>query len=144
MLMLNKQSLKGGLYKILTMEQTTQQTSAQTQTNLSWLDQEAEKLTLPTSYEILPALKLTPNVVVELSIDVSKPFEEWSDRDSTGKTLTTKKIIPVTVNGTKMNWWLNVKNPVYKEIITLLRTGQTSFKVLQTGTLKDTKYVLVK
>jgi len=114
-------------------EQTTQN---------NWLSEEAKTLTTHTDYEELPSLKLTPNVVTEITIDFSKPFEKW-DGENNGKPVT-KKIIPVSVNGVKMNWWLNVKNPVYKEVITAGTNNQTTIKVLQTGTQQNTKYVLVK
>ena len=108
----------------------------------NWLDEEAKTLTSHTDYEELPSLKLTPNVVTEITIDFSKPFERW-DGENNGKPVT-KKIIPVSVNGTRMNWWLNVKNPVYKDVITAGKAGQASIKVLQTGSQQNTKYVLVK
>ena len=62
----------------------------------------------------------------------------------TNKESIVKKIVPVVVGGTRMNWWLNVKNPIYREIVNAGITGQKSFKILQTGTQANTKYVLVK
>lgn len=109
--------------------------------NTDWRKQEAEQLAQKVTYEELPALKLTPNVVTEISIDFSKPFEKWVGEDAKGSPIT-KKIIPCTVNGIRMNWWLNVKNPIYSEIIKA--EGQTTFKILQTGTAQNTKYVIVK
>ena len=100
------------------------------------------KQTTPTTYEELPSLKLQPNVVTELVVDFRKPFESWTGEQS-GKTIT-KKIIPVSVNGVKMNWWLNVKNPFYREILSACKTGNPLIKVLQTGKQADTKYVIVK
>lgn len=108
----------------------------------SWLDEEAKQFSNNTTYEELPSLKLQPNVIAELTIDFSKPFQEWKGEQN-GKTIV-KKIIPVMLAGTKMNWWLNVKNPVYKDIIQAGKSGQTVFKVLQTGSQAQTKYVLVK
>lgn len=113
------------------------------QKTTNWLEEESKLLTTPTNYEELPSLKLTPNVVTEITIDFSKPFQEWNGEDVKGKP-TKKKIIPVTLAGTRMNWWLNVKNPVYREIINGGKTGIKVFKVLQTGTQQNTKYVLVK
>lgn len=109
----------------------------------NWLDDEAAKLTQPTDFEKLPALKLTPNVVTEIDVDISKPFQEWIGDDTKGKTVT-KKLIPVNVAGTRMLWWLNKANPLYREIINGCKAGTTKFKVLQTGTQANTKYVLVK
>jgi hypothetical protein len=114
-----------------------------TETQTNWLEEESKKLTIPTEHEELPSLKLIPNVIAEIEVDFKKPFQEWVSPEEQGKVVK-KKIIPVTLNGQRMNWWLNVKNPVYREIITGGKTGQTKFKVLQTGTQKNTKYVLVK
>ena len=108
----------------------------------NWLDEEAKLYDKQHDYEELPSLKLQPNVIAEISIDFSKPFQEWKGEQS-GKTIT-KKIVPVVLAGQKMNWWLNIKNPVYKEILNAGKTGQKVFKVLQTGTQANTKYVLVK
>ena len=109
----------------------------------TWLDEEAKNLTTPKDYEKLPSLKLVPNVVTEVTIDFSKPFDTWVGNDQKGQPIT-KKIIPVVLNGTKLVWWLNVKNPMYREVITIGQKGQTNIKVLQTGTAANTKYVLVK
>lgn len=108
----------------------------------NWLNDEAKKFISNTTYEELPSLKLQPNVVAELEIDFSKPFEQWVGENN-GKPVT-KKIIPVTLSGTRMVWWLNVKNPIYKEIIQAGMNNQTKIKVLQTGSQANTKYVLVK
>ena len=115
----------------------------QTETN-DWLT--AEEATLSTNtgqtFEQLPSLKLMPNVITEMDIDASKPFQKWTDDSNVKKV--TKAIIPVTVNGSKQVWWLNTKNPIYSEIIRALKNGQTHFKILQTGTQAQTKYVMVK
>lgn len=113
------------------------------QNDTSWLDEEAKQFTNSNAtYEELPSLKLQPNVIAELIIDFSKPFDEWTGEQN-GKTIK-KKIIPVTLSGTRMVWWLNVKNPIYKDIIQAAKLGQKVFKILQTGTQAATKYVLVK
>lgn len=109
----------------------------------NWLDDEVKATTQTATYEKLPSLKLTPNVVTEITIDFSKPFEKWEGLDQKGNPVT-KKIIPVLVSGTRMNFWLNVKNPLYSEIINAGKNGQVGFKILQTGTQANTKYVLVK
>lgn len=114
----------------------------ETQTN--WISEELKKLATPTQYEELPSLKLTPNVVAEVEVDSSKPFQEWKEKDEKGQVITTKKIIPVIVSGARLNWWLNVKNPIYREIIEAISLGQNKFKILQTGTKKETRYNLVK
>ena len=109
------------------------------QTN--WLDQEIAELTTtnPTTFEKLPSLKLLPNKITEIEVDFSLPFQKWND--SIHKS--TKAIIPVTSAGTKMNFWLNVKNPLYGLICNAGKKGQCKFKIIQTGTAQDTKYNLV-
>ena len=112
------------------------------QTNTdNWLvKEEATFKNINTAFEQLPSLKLVPNEIKEFDIDFSKQFDKWHDEVNN----TMKAIIPVTVNGSKMNFWLNIKNPLYVELIRAGRTGQVHFKVLQTGTQKNTKYTLVK
>jgi hypothetical protein len=115
-----------------------------TQNNIpesTWREEEAKEITTRANYEELPSLKLQPNVITEIVIDFSKPFEKWTGNDAKGQPIT-KKIIPCSVNGVRMNFWLNVKNPIYAEIIKA--QGQTTFKILQTGTQAKTQYQIVK
>ena len=114
----------------------------ETEQHKSWLDEEAEQFKNEHDYEELPSLKLVPNEVTEIEIDFSEEFHKWQGEQG-GKSII-KKIVPVMVKGVKMNWWLNVKNPVYREIVNAGISGQKSFKILQTGTQANTKYVLVK
>jgi hypothetical protein len=117
----------------------------QTTTN-DWLAKEEEtfKQQTQTEYEKLPSLKLVQDDITEFDIDFSIPFKKWTDNEND----TIKAIIPCTQidektkTGIKVNWWLNIKNPIYPEVIRAGRTGQTHFKVLQTGSKKDTKYKL--
>ena len=114
----------------------------ETQTNTdNWLDKEIETFkNTEKTFEQLPSLKLVKDSIVEFQVDFSKPFEKWNDEANN----TLKAIIPVTQNGVKMNFWLNVKNPLYSEIVRAGKTGQTHFRVLQTGSLKATKYTILK
>lgn len=75
-----------------------------------------------------------------MTVDFSKPFEKWKDADNDA----IKKIIPVKVGEAELVWWLNIKNPIYHKIIEKGSEGQTVFKVLQTGSKKTTKYILVE
>ena len=115
-----------------------------TEQQTNWLELELAKLTQPAQYEELPSLKLTPKVVTEITVDFTNPFRDWQEKDEKGNVLKITKIIPVTVAGTRMNFWLNVKNPIYREIMEAGKNGQTVFKVLREGTQKNTKYMLVK
>ena len=119
-------------------------TEIKEQTNLNWLQEENKTLqqNIPTQYEKLPSLKLEENKVTELTIDFSKPFEKWTG-DQSGKSKT-KAIIPVTENNERKIFWLNVRNPVYREIIKLGAEGKNTLKIMATGTQQNTKYILVK
>ncbi len=99
-----------------------------------------EKVTEENDKEILPGLVLEENKLKEITIDFSQTFPSWTDNES-GKI---KKIIPVTVNGHKMSWWLNVRNPIYADILRRGTEGQTVFKILQTGDKQKTKYSIVE
>ena len=107
----------------------------------NWLNEEAEKLKESAfDGERKPALKLEENKIIKMTIDFSKPFDKWEDNENNS----VKKIIPVTVGAVELVWWLNVKNPVYGEIIKKGAEGQTEFKILQTGNQKTTKYQIVE
>ena len=111
-------------------------------TQKGWLEDESEQFKNEHDYEELPSLKLMPNVVTEIEVDFSEEFHKWQGEQG-GKTIV-KKIVPITSGGVRLNWWLNVKNPIYREIINAGITGKKDFKILQTGTQANTKYVLVK
>ena len=46
-------------------------------------------------------------------IDFSEPFKKWKDTENESM----KKIIPVRVGEVDLVWWLNVKNPIYQQIM---------------------------
>jgi len=120
--------------------QTNETTETQT-TNTNWLQQESKKLDEnKRDFEELPSLMLEENKVTTITINFDKEFEKWEDKEND----TLKKIIPVMHDGIKKNFWLNVKNPLYAELITGGVKGQTEFKVMRTGTNKNTKYTIVK
>lgn len=75
-----------------------------------------------------------------MEIDFSEPFKKWTDTENNA----IKKIIPVHVGEVDLVWWLNVKNPIYKQIMEKGANGQTEFTVLQTGNKQTTKYILVE
>ena len=106
------------------------------------MNEEAEKLKDNAfDGERKPSLKLEENKVIKMIIDFSEPFQKWNDPEDKS---VVKKIIPVKVDEVELIWWLNVKNPIYGEIVRLGAEGQTEFKVMQTGTQDKTRYNLVK
>lgn len=114
-------------------EQKTEETN--------WLNKELEEVkNTAFDEDRKPALKLEENKIVKMTIDFTNPFEKWIDNENN----TIKKIIPVKVGAGEFVWWLNVKNPVYSQIIEKGSKGQTEIKVLQTGNKQTTKYTLIE
>lgn len=105
----------------------------------NWLLKEAEEVSTSNSKERLEILKIEENKLYDLTVDFSKPFNKWVDP----QTATVKKIIPVVHEGKQKVWFLNVKNPVYSEIIHLGLKGLFRFKITRTGKFKNTKYTLM-
>lgn len=112
-----------------------------TDTQIDWIDEELKNISTPnTNYEKLESLKLEAGKIIKFTIDFSKPFEKWTDP----KTGTVKAIIPVTHKEVKKNFWLNVKNPLFHELLDRGRKGEVTFAVSTNGSQKDTKYSIVE
>lgn len=122
------------------MEEQTKETE-NTEEQKNWLAEELEEVkTSSFDGEKKPALKLEENKICEIIVDFSEPFQKWEDKENGS----VKKIIPVRVGEVDLVWWLNVKNPIYHQIIEAGARGQTKFKILQTGSQKSTKYTLIE
>lgn len=108
----------------------------------NWLQEElAEvKSTQVFDGEKKPALQFEENKITEFTIDISEPWKKWYDEENK----TTKKIIPCKRGEVECVWWVNVKNPIYREIVESCAVGQLHFKIMQTGKGKSTKYAMVK
>lgn len=107
-----------------------------------WIIEENEQLEQQSEFigEKLPALQLEENKIVKFEIDFSEKFQVYNDTANNA----VKAIIPVIQNGEKKVFWLNKKNPLYRELMNKGATGQTKFAVLQTGQKANTKYNLVE
>ena len=122
------------------MEETQTNEENANEENTNWLSEEFEKTNSSTfSGDKKPALKLEENKTVEMTINFSKPFDKWNDAEND----VIKKIIPVKVGDVELVWWLNVKNPVYSQIIKCGIDGKNTIKVLTIGKGKKTKYAIV-
>ena len=94
----------------------------------------------------MESLVLTENKTETVAIDITEPWKSWKDTNKD----TVKKIIPVTHQGMEKIFWLNTKNPVYKELLVLAKATQenekTTFivKLLRTGKQENTRYVIVE
>ena len=111
-----------------------------TQTNITWLEIEDNNLqAAKKTFETLEPLKLEDGKLTKFIVEVTdKPFENYIVDG------TTKKIIPVIHDGKKKNLWLNVKNPLYSDLIKQLKEGKREFTVFTTGKGKETRYSLVQ
>ena len=115
----------------------------------NWLDEEAKNTSSQGDFgEKLPSPTFEDSRITLINIDAVNPFNKWTDQE-TGKI---KAIIPCTsdIEGkvVKCNWWCNLKNPIYKEIIHRCRDAPDKssvlVKILQTGTKQNTKYTLIR
>jgi len=112
----------------------------------NWLDAElaATKSTNEgKTFEKLPTVLFTENKIATLEISFDKPFEKWTGESRGRPGQVTKAIISCLQDGVLKNWWLNIKNPCYAEVIKRGRDGQRTFKVLQVGTLDKTMYKII-
>lgn len=107
---------------------------------INWLELEkAELKENKQTFDQTEGLKMAENKIYELEVDISKPWEKWTDQ----KNGAIKKIIPVTCEGKRYNFWLNVANPTFNQILDLCLAGQTKFKIIRNGTMKATRYNIV-
>ena len=117
---------------------------------INWMEVELKNLEGNTggNFERLPslALKLEENKVNVITLDASKQWEKWTD-NTPNQPPKVKVVIPCVFKGEKCNWWVNTKNPIlkslYSECIKAKDKNAVVVKVMQTGSKKDTKYILV-
>ena len=118
----------------------------QNTTGQEWIEQEKAELGTPTEtiFEKLPALKFQENKITEITVDFSKKFDTYDTVDMKQNPVK-KAIIPVLHEGQRKNWWLNKKNPIYRELLELGKVSKTVIvKIVQTGTQQNTKYAILK
>lgn len=111
-----------------------------------WKEQEIGELGAKTEgvFEKLPALKFEENKVTELTLDLSQKPDTYDTVDQKSNPVK-KAILKVLCNGQKMNWWLNKKNPIYREILELGKgKANLMLKIMQVGKGATTKYLIVK
>lgn len=108
---------------------------------IDWLALEIDEINAnKQTFDKTEGLKMEENKIYELEFDLSKPWEKWTDPKSGA----VKKIIPVTWEGKRYNFWLNVANPTFRQILEACKAGQTKFKIIRNGTMKATRYNIVK
>jgi len=107
----------------------------------TWIDTEIENITKENQKSEFEALKLEDGKITVFEVDFSKEFDKWVEPE----TGVVKKLIPVIHNGEHKIFWLNTRNPLYSTMLKSYKeTGQTLYKIMRTGTAKDTKFNVVK
>jgi len=107
---------------------------------MSWLAEEQQVLEQNKMGTIQPALKLEDGKITLFEVNFQEPFEKWVDPQNG----TIKKLIPVIHNGEHKIFWLNVRNPLYKQIVDAGTQGVNLFKVMRNGVANQTRYSIVK
>lgn len=109
----------------------------------SWMESEIANIDKKDAAEskFPESLKFVENKITEVEIDFSKPFEKKPNKLNPG---TIQVLIPVKQTGVIKTFWLNVANPLYVQILQAGLKGQKVFKILKTGTKKDTRYAIVE
>ena len=118
---------------------------------IDWIDVEVKGLegNLPHDFERHPSLagKLQENKINSFVVDASKAWEKWMDNTNVNKPKI-KVIVPCVFNGERCNWWLNTRNPVYKDLVYAVRDAQNKssvpVRIMQTGSKENTKYIFVR
>src|SRR3989344_4806647 len=109
----------------------------------NWIKEEQDTLKAnKPDYEEIPSLKFAEKEKAIIKIDITKRFSTWEGLDSKGKGMI-KKILPCFVKGQRMNWWLNVKNPIYAEILEACSEGKNVLTIMQIGSQDKTRYVII-
>jgi hypothetical protein len=115
----------------------------ETQTNeptiTNWIDEEVNSTQTQQTGERLPSLKLEAGKITSFTVDFTNPFNKWTSSDGVVKALMT-----VIHKEENKILWMNVKNPLYHELLLKGKTGQKDFKISTTGTAKETRYTIVE
>jgi formyltetrahydrofolate hydrolase len=106
-----------------------------------WILEENAKIEASEQIERLPVLKFEEKKITQFKVDFSNKFEEFPDKFKEGGI---RVKIPVEQKGVKMVLFVNKKNPIYWDILRKAKKGVTEFKIIQTGTKKETKYSIVE
>ena len=113
-----------------------------TEIQKNWLDAEIDAMSVTnenaTNYP--ESLKLIENKITEIVIDISKPFEKRPNKLNPN---TKQVLIPCKAGDKNYTFWLNVQNPLYKDLVVKAKAGQLKFKILRTGKNKETRYTIV-
>ena len=104
------------------------------------MTQEAERLKSETPIydDDKEIMQLEDGKITSFVIEVKEDWKKYVGDDGG-----TRKIVTVIHDHKEKIWFLNTRNPLYKEIVLKLKEGTRSFKIMRTGKRKDTRYTLV-
>ena len=111
--------------------------------NEKWYDVEAKRLE-DERQKCLVEKGLNPFLKMERGenhltlVDIDKPPRSVYDEKFNRET----KIFKVVVDGKEMDWRVNPKNPIYREIVNAIRNGTLELVVLQEGQGNATRYTI--
>src|SRR3990167_8023287 len=136
----------GGLKKMV--ETRTEMNEAEQAKKDDWIIEELKNVSYDKEFEKLPSPPFEDKKIVELHINFVVPFQKYEDKERNK----VKAIIPCMVKQKddsllKCNWWLNIKNPVYKNIMRIGKNvvvrDDVVVKVMQLGKCEKTKYEII-
>jgi hypothetical protein len=104
-----------------------------------WILAESKSLELP-QLQKQETLDFVEGTIYEIIVDFSLPFAKVQSKYNEN---VTQAVVPVKYQGKDMIWWVNIKNPIYKQLIDLAKIGKNAIKVVRTGKLKATRYNIV-
>jgi len=117
------------------------------QNNGDWIAQElAEAQENSFDGERLESFKPEENKSESVTIDITTQWQKWIDKEDG----TIKKMIPVLHKEERKLFWLNTKNPIYKQLLEKAaeakKENKVGFevKILRTGKLQNTRYALIE
>lgn len=115
---------------------------------LGWIEEEEKQYKESMAakggdFEKLPNMKFEENKITDIEIIFQEKFKTWVDKKEDGREVP-KAIVPILHNKEKKNWWISKFNPIYWDLLNKAKKGQTKFKILRTGQMKDTRYMIVE
>lgn len=78
----------------------------------------------------------------EHSLEFLKPQEK--PREIMGKFNKKQKVFRVKYQGEEKDWPVNIRNPVYYELLMMLKAGKTQIKILVSGEQETKRYEILR
>ena len=105
----------------------------------TWEQELAKPKSQSENFDQTGAMKLESGKTTKFTLDLSRTIKEWTADDGT-----IKKIIPVTFKGEPKVLFVNVKNPLYSQLLERVKAGKLEVSVSTTGSAKQTRYSIME